>query len=114
MEPTGSASLAIAMARNLTIPGECLADRPETLARGVVAERSRDPGFVGGARGNAERGGGFVVACQVGVEHRGVVRRDRALYAGADELRQRMLVERGDDAGAEVRERADVEDGAAA
>ena len=35
-------------------------------------------------------------------------------HAGGDELRQRVLLERGDDAGAEVRERADVEDGAAA
>src|SRR5262249_12403000 len=38
--------------------------------------------------------------------------RDRAADAGRDELRQWMLLQRPDDAGAEIRKRADVEDGA--
>src|ERR1700758_1401173 len=114
-DPTGPASLAIAIGGTLAaMPVVGVADLTQVSARLVVAERSCEPRLVGGSGRDAERGGGLVVACQVGVEHRRVVGRDRAGDAGGDELRQGVLLERTDDAGAEVRERADVEDGAAA
>src|SRR5437764_9477711 len=113
-EPTGSASLAIAMAAlRLTVPVVVVADAAQSLARRLVAERSRDAGGVERARSEAERLGRLVVAREVGVEHRRVVGRDRARNAGCHEARQRMVRERRDRARPEVRERADGEDGAA-
>ena len=91
----GSASLAIAIGRKSNDrPSRRLADLSQARARLVVAEGAGDPRLVRGARREAERGGGLVVARQVGVEHRRVVGRDRAADAGGDELRQRMLLER--------------------
>src|SRR3954451_8494630 len=114
-EPTGSASRAIAIrVVRLTVPGVGLADTAEALPGLLAAERARDAGLVGGARGEPQRGGCLVVPGEVGVEHRWVVGRDRALDAGGDELRQRMVFEPGHGAGAEGRERADVEHRAAA
>src|SRR5579864_1075922 len=116
-EPTGSASLAMAMVGNLTagVPGpvERGPDLPQALLRRGVAERSGHAGVIERARVEAERGGGLVVAREVGVEHRRVVGRDRAEDAGRDEARQRVVVEARDRAGAQVRERADIEDRAA-
>ena len=51
---------------------------------------------------------------EVGVEHRRVVGGDGAADAGRHESRERVLLERGDHARAEVGDRADVEHGAAA
>src|SRR5689334_16588897 len=101
-DPTGSASLAIAMTGSVTAPVEGLADPPQPRPRLLVAERSLDARLVERARVEAERGGGLVVAAEVGVEHRRVVGRDRAADAGGDEARQRMLGEARDGAGAEV------------
>src|SRR5579864_62487 len=116
-EPTGSASLAMAMSGNLTarVPGpvERGPDLPQALLRRGVAERSGDARVIERARIEAERGRGLVVAGEVGVEHRRVVGRDRAEDAGGDEAGQRVVVEARDRARAQVRERADVEDGAA-
>src|SRR4051812_28848612 len=113
-EPTGSASLAIAMAAlRLTVPVVVVADPAKALARGVVAERPRDAGVVERAGSEPERLGCLVVAREVGVEHRRVVGGDRALDPGRDEARQRMVVERRDRARTEVRQRADVEHDAA-
>src|SRR5262249_532128 len=50
---------------------------------------------------------------EVGVEQGGVVGRERRTDAGRHELWQGVLLKRADDPGAEVRERADVEHGAA-
>src|SRR6266568_8287138 len=117
-EPTGSASLAMAMPGNLTSgvvgPVERVADLPKSLLRPAVAERPGYARVVERARIEAERGRGFVVAGEVGIEHRGVVGRDRAENAGGDEAGQRMLVEVGHRPRSEVRERADIEHGAAA
>src|SRR4051812_23876953 len=112
-EPTGSASLAIAITGSLTTPVVGLADPAEPVLRLGVAESAVEPGLVERARVEAEAGGRLVVAGEVGVEHRRVVGRDRAADAGGDEPRQRVVLEAGDGAGAEVRERADVEDRAA-
>src|SRR6266516_5026111 len=113
-DPTGSASLATAIAGNLTTgvlgPGERVADLPEPSPRFLVAERSRDAGVVERARGQAEGRGRLVVAREVGVEHRGVVGRDRAADAGGDEARQWVVVQRRHGARPEVRQWADVED----
>src|SRR5258705_5423953 len=117
-DPTGSASLAIAITGNLTAgvggPVERVADRLQTGPRFLAAEGSDHAGLVKGARIEAERGRRLVVAGQVGVEHRGVVGRDAAADAGGDKAGQRGVRERGDGPGAGVRERADVEDGGAA
>src|SRR3954465_3795240 len=113
-DPTGPASLAIAIGRTLTIaPVVGVGDLSQVGAGRVVAERADEAGLVGGARRMAELRGGLVVACQIGLEHRRVVGRDRAADTGRDELRQRVLLERRDGSGAEVRKRADVEDDAA-
>src|SRR5437016_12001476 len=90
-----------------------LADEAEAVAGRVVAERSGNSRVVRRARRDTERGGGGVVAREVGVEQRGVVGRDGAAHSGGDELRQWVLLERTHDAGAEIGERAYVEDGAA-
>src|SRR5581483_10846453 len=108
-DPTGSASLAMAMGGRLSTPVPGLADAAQSLLRLRVAERTRDAGLVEGARVEAEAGRDLVVARQIGVEHRRVVRRDRAADAGRDEPRQRVIVEARDRAGPEVRERAHVE-----
>src|SRR6476646_1673679 len=117
-DPTGSASLAIAMTGNLTAavggPVERVADRLEPGPRFLVAEGSGHAGVIERAGIEAERGRRLVVAAQIGVEHRRVVRRDAAAHAGRDETGQRMVGERVDRPCAQVRERADVEDGAAA
>ena len=69
--------------------------------------RARRPGPPRTRRGRRPRAsGGLVVAREVGVEHRRVVGRDGAEHAGLDELRQRVLVERADRSGADVRHRA--------
>src|SRR5579871_4151175 len=91
-EPTGSASLAIAMEGRLSDPLVRFADLAQPRAGRVVAERAGDAGLVCGLRREAEGGGRLVVAGEVGVEHRGVVGRDRAAHAGRDELRQRVLL----------------------
>src|SRR5262245_23264853 len=101
-DPTGPASLAIAIARNLAIPLVGVAHLPQPLPRLVVAEGAGDPRFVRSARREAELGGGFVVAGEVGLEHGGIIGRDRAADAGGDQLRERVLLERRDGAGAEV------------
>src|SRR4051794_11077421 len=114
-DPTGPASLAIAIGGTLAIvPVVGLADLSETRPRLGVAEGSREPRSVCGPGRDSERGGRLVVARQVGLEHRRVVGRDRAADARGDELRQRVLLERANDASADVGERADVEHGAAA
>ena len=51
----------------------------------------------------------LVLPLEVGVEHRRVVGGDRAADAGGRELAQRMLVQRRDGAGPDVRDRADVQ-----
>src|SRR4051812_38432214 len=92
-EPTGSASLAIAMpALRLTVPVVVVADATQSLARGLVAQRARDARGVERAGSEPERLGCLVIAREVGVEHRRVVRRDRAPDAGRDEARQRMVL----------------------
>src|SRR6266404_2476511 len=114
-EPTGSASLAIAMScdRTLTIraahPVVGCPDFGESGPGRLVAESAVDARLVEGARVEPERGRGLVVALEVGVEHRRIVGRDRAAHAGRDEPRQGVVGERADRAGADVRERADVE-----
>src|SRR5512135_963916 len=116
-DPTGSASLAMAMAGNLTTavlrPVEGLADAPEPVFRLAVAEGADDARLEERPRIQAERGRRLVVARQIRVEHRRVVGRHRAADAGRDEPGQRVLLERAHGARAEVRERADVEHGAA-
>src|SRR5438309_5525609 len=74
----------------------------ERVAHGTEAsldllggERAGDPCIEGGAWVEPEASRGLVVAGQVGVEHGRVVRRDGAEHACLDELRQRMLLERG-------------------
>src|SRR5437588_8938543 len=103
-EPTGSASLAMAIPGNLTTvvlgPRERVADLPQPLLRLGVAEGSGHARVVERAWIETERGRGFVVAGEIGVEHRGVVGRDRAEDAGGDESRQRMVVEARNGAGA--------------
>src|SRR5512140_1369732 len=106
-DPTGSASLAIAMgARTLTIRNEVpvvvLADLPEAAPGGLVAEGAVDAGLVERAGIETEGGGSLIVPAEVGVEHRGIVGRDRAADAGGREARQRMLGERADGSRAEV------------
>src|SRR5439155_13779515 len=116
-EPTGSASLAMAMPGNLTSgvvgPVERVADLPKSLLRPDVAERPGHARVVERARIEAERGRGFVVAGEVGIEHRGVVGRDRAENAGGGETGQRVVAEVSHRSRAEVRKRADIEDCAA-
>ena len=79
-EPTGSASLAIAMTGNLTA-GVWRPSRTRRRSReaGPASRRRRglrDARLVERAGIEAEGGGGLVVAAEVGVEHRGVVGRD--------------------------------------
>src|SRR5947209_424777 len=85
-EPTGPASLAIAIGLRLSDRVEDTADLAQPVARLLVAQRACDAGLEGGARRETERGGRLVVARQVGVEHRRVVGRDRAADAGRHEL----------------------------
>src|SRR5215471_12309657 len=113
-DPTGPASLAIAIGRTLAIPVVGLTDLPQALTRPFVAQRAGQADLVCGPRREPERRRRLVVAREVGVEDRGIVGRDRAPDACGDELWQRVLLERVDGAGAEVRERTDVEDGAPA
>src|SRR5437762_13970814 len=106
-DPTGSASLAMAMPGNLTTgvlgPVVRLADLPQPGPRFLVAEGSLDPGVEERARIEPERRGRLVVAGEVGIEHRRVVGGDRAADAGGDEVRQRVLGDGGDCAEAHVR-----------
>src|SRR5665213_2539360 len=109
-EPTGSASLAIAMSgASLTVagavPGVRSPDRLQPGAGLLVAQGAVDAGVVEGARIQAERGRGLVVTAQVGVEHRGIVGRDRAADARSHEAGQRVVGKGGDSSRAEVRER---------
>src|SRR5690348_7945363 len=125
-EPTGSASLAIAIAvfspssvvwtltTGAVVPVVRLAERTQPGPCLLVAKGSRQTGLVERARLEPERRRGLVVAREVGLEQRRVVGRDRAAHAGGDELRERMLGQRAHDSEPQVRERADVEDGAAA
>src|SRR5581483_5953320 len=85
------------------------ADPSQPLAGFSVAESAGETGLEGGARRDSERGGSFVVAGQVGVEHGRVVGRDRAADACGDELWQRMLLEGAHDSGADVGEWTNVE-----
>src|SRR5689334_8889207 len=103
-DPIGSASLAMAMVGRLTVPLERLADPAEPGSRGLVAEGAVDAGLVEGAWIEAEARRRLVVARQVGVEHRGIVRRDRAAEAGCGQPRQRMVVQALHRARAQVRE----------
>src|SRR3954468_7677129 len=88
-EPTGSASLAMAMVGNLTArvlgPVERVPDLPQTLLRPGVAERAGEACVVERARIEAEGGCGLVVPGEVGVEHRGIVGRDRAEHSCSGE-----------------------------
>src|SRR3954447_20968082 len=77
-------------------PVEVVADLAQALACARVAQRALETGLVERPRVEPERRGRRVVAPEVGVEHRGVVGRDRAERAGGDEARQRVLRERGD------------------
>src|SRR6185437_14554290 len=86
-----------------------IGDSPKAPFRLLVAERTLQSSLIGVARVEAQPLGRVVVLTQVGAEHGGVVRRDRAVDTGGDERRQRVLVERGDDPRAQVRDRADVE-----
>src|SRR5712691_1056057 len=117
-EPTGSASRAMAIPGNLTTEGKApvvrLADLPQPCPRRLVAEGAGDAGLVEAAGIEAEGFRRLVVTPQVGVEHRRVVRRDRAPDSRVNELRQRVLLERAHGARAEVRQGTDVEHGAAA
>src|ERR1051325_6361919 len=61
------------------------------------AERALEPCFERTMCVEPERRSRVVVLAEVGAEHRGVVRGDRAADAGGEERRQRVLVQRGDD-----------------
>src|SRR4051794_41002941 len=84
-EPTGSASRAIAIDRTLTVPVVGLADPAEPGAGRLVAERPVHAGLVERTGAEPEGLGRRVVAGEVGVEHRRVVRRDRALDPSRDQ-----------------------------
>src|SRR4029077_15777024 len=88
-------------------------DLTEAFSRFIVAERPCKPGVVRRARRDAERGGGLVIARQVGLEDRWIVGRDGAADAGRHELRQWVLLEGAHDAEPEVGDRTHVEHGAA-
>src|SRR5260221_8352394 len=104
-EPTGSASRAIAMGgASLAIPPIGIADRSQPGARLLVAKCAMDAGLVEGARIQAERGRSLVVAAQIRVEHRRIVRRDRAAHAGRREAGKRVVGERANGPGSEGRE----------
>ena len=86
------------------------ADSPEPLPGLLVAECARQRRLVQRPRVEPERLGRLVLAGEVGVEHHRVVGRDGAADARADELGERVLLQRGDRARADVRDRGDVED----
>src|SRR5437868_8279727 len=96
-DPTGSASLAMAMTGNLTtgVPGPVvrLPELPKPGPCVLVAECALDPCVEERAWIEAERRGRLVVPREIGVEHRRVVGRDRAAHAGGDEAWQRVLGE---------------------
>src|SRR6266700_939783 len=104
-DPTGPASLAIAIGGTLAT-GRAVKRGVSWLGRRRLCRRRFQWSPVVGLAKLSQ-----VLSRRVGVEHRRIVGRDRAANARCDELRQRMLLERSDDAGAEVRERTDVEDG---
>jgi hypothetical protein len=60
-----------------------------------------------------EGGRGLVLHCEVGVEHRRIVGGERTQDSRLDELRQRVLLQRGHDTDPDIRHGADVEHGAA-
>src|SRR5215472_3367582 len=84
-DPTGPASLAIAIGRTLAIPVVGLADLSQSLPRLVVAQRAGQAGLVYSSRREPERGCRVVVAREIGVEHRRIVGRDRAAHTGRHE-----------------------------
>src|SRR5215207_2003264 len=89
-------------------------DLLEPVARLVVADRPRHAGLVELARAERPpRRRLRVFVTEVRGEHRRVVGGERAGHAGSHEPGQRVLVERGDHAGAQVRDGAHVEHGAA-
>src|SRR5437667_282226 len=101
-EPTGSASLAIAIAvvspssvvwtltTGAAVPVVRLAEAGQLGAGVLAAEGSGHARVVERPRLEAERDGGLVVAGEVGLEHCRVVGRDRAANAGSHEPRQRV------------------------
>src|SRR5581483_2982726 len=97
----------------VTGPVEVIDAPAQARTRLLVAERARDPGLVERSWREAERLRRLVVASEIGVEHGRVVGRDRAADARRGETGQRMVGEARHRPGAEVRERADVEDDAA-
>src|SRR5437763_705068 len=91
-EPTGSASLAIAIAPGTltpagALPVGALSERPQPAPRRLVAQRAGHPGVVERPRLEAQRARRLVLAREVGLEHRRVVGRDRAGDARGGEPR---------------------------
>src|SRR5919204_1915785 len=91
------------------IPVERVAELAEPSARVLIAECALGAGLVCALWFDSERGRGGVLLREIGAEHRGIVRRDRAGHACGDQLWERVLLERAHDPCAQVRDRTDVE-----